>query len=499
MFDFLVGAVDEAQFLSLLMAAASICFNRQSGNGRHMHRLIDVASRYANPQTLGVFLEIVARSPNSAFLREPDVLSKLAGVLLAVDEPPEGLAIARISVGDLQRAAPVENRIVAALDTVTDDSEIVALLCRFTEENGDLIQLAEAIRPYSGELVARSITTNEWPYFLHGDPDAVLTIASILGDKDQIARSLLLARNCDLIAMAGPHCGKWSSLNEYFDSFASALGITPVRFGGETISESFEYLATQPSIRGVTSSGGRVSVIMTALNPDISLLRHSLHSVIRQSHQDFELFLIDDGSEAELGRLIAAVVRLDDRIRYIRSDRNLGPYVGRNLALEQASGEFIAIQDADDFSHPDRFAIQIDQFVAHSSLMVCASKHLRFDLNGRPQLEHNFQLRGDGTMSSMFRKSVFDRIGPFAQVRSRGDVEFRERVKKVLGPQAYRQLECPLVFCFSGPATLSHSTRRNQREQLQAFRRAFSARGWRVTGDGPRPLGELAVPWALRP
>jgi hypothetical protein len=407
--------------------------------------------------------------------------------------------LVRIAKDDLKRAAPIENRIVAALDAAAPYSELVALLCRFSEDNGDLVQLAEVIRPYSGELAARSITTSEWPYFLHGDPEAVLTIASILGDKDQILRSLPLARNRELIAMAGPHCGDWNSLNKYFDSFASALGAISLRFEGSSIGDLFEYLASQPSKRGQTSMAGKVSVIMTALNPDISLLRHAVCSVMNQSHQDLELLLIDDGSEAETGRRIAAEFGLDERIRYIRSDRNLGPYVGRNLALEQASGEYIAIQDADDFSHPDRFAVQIEQFVTHPNLMVCASRHLRFDLNGRPQLEHGFQLRGDGTMSSMFRKSVFDLIGPFALVRSRGDVEFRERVRKALGPQAYRQLECPLVFCFSGPATLSHSTRRNKREQLQAFRRAFNARGWQWTHDGPRPLGQLAVPWALRP
>ena len=498
-FNFLVGAVDEAQFFSLLIAAGSVCFNQQTGNGRSMHRLIDIASRYANPQSLGVFLEVVAHSPNATVLFEPGVRSKLAGVLFSVDQPPQEFVLARISSADLKKAAPVEARIVAALNSGTDDSELAALLCRFTEENGDLVQLAEVIRPYSGELAARSITASEWPYFLHGDADTVLMIASILSDKVQIARSLLLARNRELIAMAGPHCGDWNSFDKYFESFASALGVTPMRFGGETVDDLFRYLAAQLSKRARTSMGGMVSVIMTAFNPDISLLRQALRSVLHQSHQSFELLLFDDGSEAEIGRQIAAEVRVDKRIRYIRSDRNLGPYLGRNLALEQASGEYIAIQDSDDFSHPDRFAVQIEQFVAHPNLMVCATRHLRFDLNGRPQLEHDFQLRGDGTMSSMFRKSVFDLIGPFAPVRSRGDVEFRERAKKALGPQAYRQLECPLVFCFSGPATLSHSTRRNKREQLQAFRRAFNAREWQWTREGPRPLGELAVPWALRP
>lgn len=498
-FSFMVGAVDEPYFYALLMAAASACFNRRENGQRSMHRLTEVASRYCDAPMMALFLETVSRSRQSRMLKDPEILRKLGCALRVMDDSAGNLAALGISVTDIRNAAPIEHRITFALSEGADRTETLSLLCRFTEENRDLIELADIIRPYSRELSRLSITYRDWPYFLHGEPDAVLAIAAILGDKEQIERMLPLAGNAELIAMARARSGEWEALDEYYGQLAEPLGITPLRFRGNSIGELFEHLAGQPSKREAQPMAARVTVIMTAWNPSIELVRLSLRSVIQQTHGDFELFLVDDGSDPNLAERLAAAAEVDERIRYIRLPKNVGPYMGRNLVLEQASGEFIAIQDADDFSHPDRFAVQLRLFAEHPSLMACASRHLRFDLDGQLQLEHDFQLRGDGTMSSMFRRSAFELTGPFVPVRSRGDVEFRERVKKAFGPHAYRELACPLVFCFSGPATLSHSTRRNQREQLQAFRRAFRAREWRMTPEGPKPLGDVVVPWALRP
>ena len=500
MFGFLVGAVDEARFYALLIGASSVCFNRKDGSDRSAHRLIEVVARYCSPQMIELFLSVTSVSRKAKLLTEPEVKRKLGTALhLSGAASFDAFAALGTTADNVGGGVQVKDRLTLALGAGAERAEVVALLRQFIEEGGDLIDLADLVRPYSSELASYRITSEDWPYPFHGTADAVLALAALLSDKEQIARTRPDVGNAEIVAMARTRGGEPDALDQYFWSLAEPFDITALKFRGDSIEALFKFLEEQPSTRPVVTGGPLVSVIMTAWNPDLELIRLAIQSVLNQSYSNFELLVIDDGSETGFETELNGFFDNESRIRYIRLDKNAGPYVGRNIALERASGEFVAIQDADDYSHPDRFALQVEQFVNFPSLMACASRHLRFDRDGQLQLEHDFQLRGDGTMSSMFRKTAFDLTGPFAAVRSRGDVEFRERVKKAFGPQGYRQIGCPLVFCFSAPGTLSHSTKREKNQQLQAFRRAFRAREWRLSPTGPVPLGELAVPWALRP
>ena len=107
----------------------------------------------------------------------------------------------------------------------------------------------------------------------------------------------------------------------------------------------------------------------------------------------------------------------------------------------------------------------------------------------------------DGPMSTMFRREVFDLLGPFAKVRSRGDVEYRERIRQSLGPQSFDETTFPLVFCFGAPTTLSLKINQEKADALKTFRHSFGQRGWSFSRDDipPNPLGEIAVPRPLAP
>lgn len=124
---------------------------------------------------------------------------------------------------------------------------------------------------------------------------------------------------------------------------------------------------------------------------------------------------------------------------------------------------------------------------------------MRFDRDGQPQLLRSGKLVDDGTMSTMYRRKVFDRLGAFAATRSRGDVEMRERIRQAFGPAAFRQTYCPLVFCLGASATLSQRTLRRHEGALGCFRSAFLSRAWNRDEAVPEPLGPLPVPEALRP
>ncbi|MGP3723281.1 glycosyltransferase family 2 protein [Cereibacter sphaeroides] len=99
----------------------------------------------------------------------------------------------------------------------------------------------------------------------------------------------------------------------------------------------------------------RISVLMANYR-GAAYLPEAVESVLRQSHADLELIVVDDASGDESVALLQEIAATDDRVRVIAMAQNGGPSAARNRALEAASGDWLAVMDSDDVLHPDRLA-----------------------------------------------------------------------------------------------------------------------------------------------
>src|SRR5699024_2914297 len=118
-----------------------------------------------------------------------------------------------------------------------------------------------------------------------------------------------------------------------------------------------------------TSPGQLVSVIMPVYQPTEDILI-AVDSILRQSWTDLELLIIDDGSSTDHNELLRHVVGLDERIRFISQEDNRGTYTARNTGIAAAKGEYVAFQDADDWSHPQRLELQLQPLEDDQSLLA---------------------------------------------------------------------------------------------------------------------------------
>jgi glycosyltransferase involved in cell wall biosynthesis len=124
-----------------------------------------------------------------------------------------------------------------------------------------------------------------------------------------------------------------------------------------------------------------LSVVMPVYNQG-NFLRHSLNSLMRQTFDDYELILIDDGSSDETEQILKEYDS-DVRLKVHRFVQNQGIVACLNYGIAIARGEYIARMDGDDVALPERFATQIIFLQEHSFLAACGSFVDTIDVTGQ--------------------------------------------------------------------------------------------------------------------
>lgn len=97
----------------------------------------------------------------------------------------------------------------------------------------------------------------------------------------------------------------------------------------------------------------QVSVIIPAYNGE-RLIAEAIESVLRQTYQDYEIIVVDDGSSDDTAKVVR---QYGEAVNYLRQ-RNQGVAASRNLGLAAALGEYIAFLDQDDLFLPHKLATQ---------------------------------------------------------------------------------------------------------------------------------------------
>lgn len=123
----------------------------------------------------------------------------------------------------------------------------------------------------------------------------------------------------------------------------------------------------------------RVSVLLPVRNGEAHL-EESIRSIEAQTFADWELLVIDDGSTDATPQVAAR--RGDPRIRCVRREPRGLPHA-LNAGLELARGEYVARQDADDLSFPERLADQVAYLDSHPEAHLLGCGFRTIDGGGR--------------------------------------------------------------------------------------------------------------------
>jgi glycosyltransferase involved in cell wall biosynthesis len=150
-----------------------------------------------------------------------------------------------------------------------------------------------------------------------------------------------------------------------FDSGANRLarGRSGERKSGVDIEKEIEIDMLKPSQVARKMNQPLVSVVMVVRNVD-RFLAEAIESILGQTFTDFEFVILDFGSTDRSQAIAATYAARDNRIR-LHEVPNCGLAEARNAACFLAEGQYIAIQDADDMSVPNRLLRQVEFMEKH--------------------------------------------------------------------------------------------------------------------------------------
>ena len=292
----------------------------------------------------------------------------------------------------------------------------------------------------------------------------------------------------------------------HLDDLYLAMGCRPIRMSQSCNHDVFDSLtsvaAKAPHCRDgyrPLYDGPLVSVIMTAYNVE-HLVKTSIMSILNQSYRNLELIVVDDCSTDGTLEALRLMESEDERMQVIAKDKNDGTYVSKNIGLLHAKGEFVAFQDSDDWSHPDRLGKSIAVLESEPEIVALTTSYARMTTEGNLILQRSSRYSLKAYISLVFRREeVLQRSGFFDSVRAGGDTEFERRTSILFGEQRVVSYPWPLYFGRVRPGSITADAEYGMvrgrakpiREQYRrAYKRWHAEIGSRHDGYLPFPLRE---------
>ena len=112
-----------------------------------------------------------------------------------------------------------------------------------------------------------------------------------------------------------------------------------------------------------------ISVILSVYN-GINYIERAIKGILSQTYKNFEFIIIDDNSNDGTNIIIKKYEDKDVRIIVIKNSLNLGLTKSLNIAINKSKGKYIARQDVDECSLPERLEYQLNFMTENNAVVV---------------------------------------------------------------------------------------------------------------------------------
>lgn len=141
----------------------------------------------------------------------------------------------------------------------------------------------------------------------------------------------------------------------------------------------------------------KVSIIVPTYNRG-HFLERTIENVQKQTINDWELLIIDDGSNDNTKDIVEGFIKNDNRVKYFYQENSGGPASPKNIGLEKATGEYVAFLDSDDEWFPLKLEKQLNLFETSDNKklgVVTCFLYIKEDKTGEIISSHNKLYKGE--------------------------------------------------------------------------------------------------------
>src|SRR6201997_3215495 len=111
-------------------------------------------------------------------------------------------------------------------------------------------------------------------------------------------------------------------------------------------------------------------------------IEETLDSILSQTFTDFELIISDNASTDRTGEIAQAYAKCDHRIRYYRSEKNMGAGWNARRVYELATGKYFKWAAVDDLLEPDLLQRCVEILESDPGCVVAYARTKEVDVNG---------------------------------------------------------------------------------------------------------------------
>lgn len=247
----------------------------------------------------------------------------------------------------------------------------------------------------------------------------------------------------------------------------------------------------------------KVSVLIPHFRCE-AFLAEAVGSILGQKMGDLEVHVADDATPDDRWLEVLRPFRHDPRLIVWKASANVGPYRIKNVLLERSDSPFVALQDADDRSHPERIGLQVEYLEKHQADVVgcwCRYMNEAGKIHEWGPVFSNVNLwrwLGKRTVlrqpTAVMRRSIFDVLRGFdGTARVSADEELMYRAVHAFKVRNIRRFLYDI-------RTLSNSLSRDPSTGLKAaFRLEYEAKYHREEAErwrtrNPKRMLELLTP-----